>query len=486
MNQIRKSVLLAVLCLLISYVVQAQDYKQNALCVDGTSKLCSTLPVDLPDLKVRLGYNPDTNAAEPGDYVAQINFDYFAWQMFVALNWPADSQGQPSTTSTITSDTTSPRVWEYYKTVSDVYGGNDAPAKCDQGSNRLLVTKTSKISINSFIEPFTSWPLIDSAGNFVVYDIRLNETEANYILGGNSKGVDLSTKSGQEKFDQAWDFPTGQAPDKPGALEIKTAWRVFPKGADASGFFTLPGMIEVDASNSATGESLCLDVTLGLIGMHIMQKISNPEKFSDYWVWATFEHKFNAPNAEGATPSQVNNQATASGIDPLGSCPRPNISSGSWSFFNSNCTTLDTCKPNLPPAKSTDHYLWQTEAPFAKSYLIDGVYGTQVTRCWAIYETALNVTKKFQTVMGTSLWTNYLLVGAQWAQNGSEGAPSIVPFSAPYYLTNTTLETYLQINEIGLKPHLGPAPGSCIACHNMATDTAKNPSDFSFLSGYAK
>ena len=80
-----------------------QDYKQNAICVDGSDTLCSTLPVDMPGLQVSLGYNPDTNAGPIGDFVSQTNFDYFAWQMFVALNWPADSSGQPSTSGTSSS-----------------------------------------------------------------------------------------------------------------------------------------------------------------------------------------------------------------------------------------------------------------------------------------------------------------------------------------------------------------------------------------------
>ncbi len=477
--------------MLISFMlcinVQAQDYKQNAICVDGTSNLCSTLPTDLKDLEVIRGYNPNTNSSKPGNNVSQINFDYFAWQMFVALNWPADGNGNPSTSSTISGDITSPRVWEFYKSVTDVYGDNGAPSQCDPGTSRLQLTRTSKIFSNSFIEPFTSWPLIDSAGNFVVYDIRLNDVEANYILGGNSKGLDLSTKKGQEQFAQSWDFPAGLG-SNPGAIELKTAWRVFPNETESKGFFTLPGVIEVGPGNSASGESLCLDVTLGLVGMHIMQKISNPAQFSEFWVWATFEHKSNAPDAAGATPSQINNQAVTSGIDPVTSCPIPSDSSGNWSFFNAKCTNNGhACEPNQsPPQPANKQYLWQSTAPYAKTYLTDGLYGTQVTRCWAIYETAKTVTEQFKSALGTSIWANYELIGAQWAQKYSEGAPSITPYSAPFYLTNTTLETYLQIDKISLESHPGESPGSCIACHNMATDTAGNNSNFSFLSGYAK
>ena len=62
------------------------------------------------------------------------------------------------------------------------------------------------------------------------------------------------------------------------------------------------------------------------------------------------------------------------------------------------------------------------------------------------------------------------------------------PFPAPIYLVNSTLETYLQ-NKPVIDPHTGEpnqnASGSCIICHDTATDSAGNKSDFSFLGGYA-
>ena len=474
----------ALLIALVSATTAAsdeKDYKQNALCVDGSDRLCSTLPADLTGLKVVLGYNPNTNAGQPGDAVTQINFDYFAWQMFVALNWPADGSGNPSKTP-IGQAPDAPRVWESYKTPAEVFPGNTAPGTCGDGGGRLTLNQTSKLTTNSFIEPFTPYPLIDSAGNFVVYDIRMNDVEANYITSNG-----LQTKKGQQAFGKAWDLPRGKG-SSPGAIELKTAWRVFADAKAAKGFFSIPGRVEVAAANSASGQPLCLDVTLGLVGMHIMQKITTPAQFSDYWVWATFEHASNAPLAKGATPSGINADALSPPEKPLASCPVPGTARGTWSFFDARCTDNGkSCMPNDPPAKpASGNYLWQSKPPFAASYLKDGKFGTQAVRCWRVYETANQVSDQFQTALEGSAWANYRLIGAQWAQGASEGAPSIAPYSAPFYLTNTTLETYLQINEIGIKPHLGNAPGSCIACHDFATDSAGNNSNFSFLAGYAQ
>ncbi|MGD1880288.1 MAG: hypothetical protein ACFB13_22645 [Kiloniellaceae bacterium] len=460
------------------------DYIQNALCVDGTTKLCSTLPSDLPNLTVNAGYTPNTNAIAPGDTLGQINFDYFAWQMFVALNWPADG-------SAITTDLAAPRVWESYKTPEEVYPPAAPVAQaCPNAAGRLMLFRSSKFKVSSFIEPFTSYPLIDSAGNFVLYDVRLNDAEAGYIAK-----YSLSTKAGQEAFGKPWDLPPGHD-GTPGAIEIKTAWRIFSKdvqgAADAAGYFTLPATVIVPADHSETGQALCLEVTAGLVGMHIMQKITNPPEFSDFWVWGTFEHVRNAPTAAMATVSQMNKDSTASELDPVTSCPTP-ATTGDWSFFNAACTKGGAaCTPNdPPPAPATGKdYLWKAAPPYAGTYLTDGKYGTQATRCWAIYETAKTVTRQFQTALGGSVWANYELVGTQWAQAAIVEYPSpLKPFPAPVYLTNTTLETYLQIDPV-IDPttHLPNqnASGSCITCHALATDAAGNDSNFSFLAGRAR
>ncbi|MDA7428647.1 hypothetical protein PGB28_09265 [Primorskyibacter aestuariivivens] len=469
----------------------AQDYQQDALCYTGQDEICEFLPVDLTGLKVNPGYTPNTNIAD-GDSAKQQNFDYFAWQMFVALNWPSDGTGAPEGSILDSGTLDQPRVWESWPGIEHVFDeNNNVPATCAAG--RLTMSETNKVTSSSFIEPFTPWPLIDVAGNYVMYDIRLNQTEAAYILKNG-----LNTKAGQQAFGQAWDLPRGVvtsgthddvAAAIPGAMEMKTAWRVLPDGDDGLGYFTVPGSVHVAAENSATGEPLCLDVTLGLVGMHVMQKITNPSDFSDFWVWATFEHVRNAPDAANAPVSQSNSNSPLSGNDPVASCPVPTDASGDWAFFNADCTRDGAaCAPNTPPAGKSP-FLWQAQPPYAASYLDDGKYGTQVTRCFDVYESADNISAKYQDALSGTPFANYQLIGAQWAQAQIVEYPDpLKPFPAPIYLVNSTLETYLQ-NKPVIDPQTGApnknASGSCIICHDIATDSAGNKSDFSFLGGYA-
>ena len=486
MNNYKISTALALAFCFFPVSLYAQGYPQNALCVNGKSELCSTLPVDLPNLAVQTGYFPKTDTTPPSTNVAQDNFDWFSWQMFTALNWPADNNGKPLP-GPIGKNPDAPRVWQSFQSPDQVFPGNGINTKsCAANKKGLVLMRTSKFSTNSFIEPFTSWPLIDQAGNYVVYDIRMGTVEVNYL---QSNG--LLTKAGQQKFTGTYNFPIGQG-TKEGAIELKTAWRILTDPSTYGNFFTSPATVVVPAQSSATGKEMCLDVTVGLVGMHIMQKITNPPPFSNFWVWATFEHNANAPTAQGATPSQSNQKAAPqkNDYDPLPTCPAPTVSSSSYSFFSAACTNNGaSCSTNQPPSKGSDaNYMWQPKPPYAKSYLMDGKFGTQVVRCWDIYDSAKNVTTQFQAKLAGTPWANYMLVGAQWAEANSTEFPSpVMPFAAPFYLTNTTLETYLQLNPIIVngKPST-QAPGSCIACHNVATDSANKPSNFSFLPGYAK
>src|SRR4051812_150991 len=66
--------------------------------------LSSSLPYDV-DLAALKALDRDTQVPE-----AQRIFDIFAWQTFVALNWPAGPGGRPATGKTM-ADNTSPRVW---------------------------------------------------------------------------------------------------------------------------------------------------------------------------------------------------------------------------------------------------------------------------------------------------------------------------------------------------------------------------------------
>ncbi len=163
-------------------------YTDKSFCINGGSDLCSTMP-NFIDLGTMLGY-----AAElvPG---TQVHFDNFGWQAFVALNWPADG-------GSIT-DTEGDRVWERFYTPEEVFGANSI---CKSGNTarggKKKLSLTAKavphIAATDTLGDFLNaagHPLIDKNLNFVLYEVRMNEKEKEYICDSNRY-----TKAGLKGF----------------------------------------------------------------------------------------------------------------------------------------------------------------------------------------------------------------------------------------------------------------------------------------------
>ena len=450
-------------------------------------KLCSYLPHDVVT-KLMPGYS-QLAAAQ------QRPFDNFSWQSFVALNWPADKDGKPLPDS-ITTHPEAPRVWEFYKTPFEVFDsgrihplGQNEPAKGRRifrmMSTRSNLDELAKLPVDSFLEA-TGQPLIDRNLNFVLYDIVLNEVESEYI-----KNNGLQTKAGQQKFKDMGkkvSFPLGFYKDpmkltggSVGAIEIKTSWRMLdPKKDDLKKYYTVDGDIYIDAKYTVAGKALHIHSKMGLVGMHIIQRTTGPYTtkggtFPQDWIWSTFEHVENAPlagNARDAT--NINLPLPASGTSPAGVMQ-------TFSFFNPKYMGPTNVAPKTKPGDK--YYLWKDKAPYAAGYANDGKYGTQVVRDWKIFPPTVEVTKYFHNLLKGSVWTNYELVGSQWM--GGVEDPMVQNGHIPRYLSNTTLETYIQFNSSQQKPPVNPE-GSCLFCHQRATAAVPGLSaNFSFLLGRA-
>ncbi|MCW2244989.1 hypothetical protein M2352_000580 [Azospirillum fermentarium] len=410
----------------------------------------------------------------------QTQFDNFSWQLFVALNWPADKNGQP--VGTLAQGSSAKRVWEYFPTTDEVFGSNngggctshDLPtfssiaksgsltqaASQSPGTEAMLTalgTQTGKIL------QATGQPLIDRNGNYVLYDIRVSVDEKTYIQNNG-----LTTQAGQEKYGKDIVFPAADE-KKIGALEIKTSWRILPE--PDSGYYTIKAQISLGANETENGKPACLPVTLGLVGMHIMAKPSAGYDVNS-WTWSTIEHRSNAPLATGA-PQPVD------GNHPVPSVPCSAVAptSTAFSFYNPSCTSGGkACPLNTPPAKPAGGYKWNTSGPpyAPASLLYDGKYGTQAARCWAVFQPtdALNTlwAAKLEAVDPAGPWKNYFVVSTQWVSTQVHG--NHLTFDqrmVPRYLSNVTMETYIQPD------------GSCMSCHKGAPDLAKKDANFSFF-----
>ncbi|MBI3653119.1 MAG: hypothetical protein HY231_18990 [Acidobacteria bacterium] len=396
---------------------------------------CPALPSDVKTL-AGYGEGGSTDPKNQGD------FDSFSWQSFVALNCPANPDAPPPQNPLDNR----PRLWETFIDALDLYRAPDKELESLQAKTHSKGAKVLRLSAKNvhfkggnleFLEA-TGYPLVDKNLNFVVYEVRVNPVEEQYV-----KSNKLNTYHGQKKFfsnpKNQINFPPN--PTMPeNSIEIKAAWRILDtsKGDDPTKFYTRKATIYIERQFTENHKPLFIqNVTVGLVGLHIITKTKNFAK----WIWSTFE--------------QLNNDVGQ--YDPYTNS----------SFFNRDCTS---CPLNDPPSliKKQQTYRWAATAPYAAKYAYkfgDKRYGTQVVRASDIYPETQATNKKWQTLQGVAgtVWADYELVGTQW---------EAFNFKFPKMLANTTMETYNQ------------ASASCMDCHAFATTTFGNqPADFSFLLG---
>ena len=477
-------------------------------CATLSNAPCSQIPGYIgpdPRLKVPAGYSglfgpPPTQAS--GD--VETPFDNMAWQMFVALNWAASE-----TRNIAAVGLTKPgqRVWQTYRKVSSLFCNSPVQAVCP--NNGLPV-----ISIGSdgngnpapnneeYFQASTNLPLIDINGNWTMFERRVNDVEAAYLLAPNGQfSQTLTTLDGQRNFIKSHPKGASFTPSRatplgtPGSIEIKVSWRILDptKGDDPSRYYTQQAVLAVAGDLVNGGNKVCATVTLGLVGMHIIQR--NPvdprnAALLPQWIWATFEHVDNAPMA--MVPCHVN----------TGCGPEPNYINGPtcgaaapgrsarYSYYNQNSGTQNTnIIPKSVNPNNSGSFPWNSSQPYAQGATTPATAMPQATRCWEIFPTTAQLDLQWQTKLASynSPLKNYFLVGTQWGGT-LEPRKTQLPLNAvPAMLSNLTLETYIQNYTGSMKDT--PGPGSCVSCHGqfatLAVGNPPPPSDFSFLPGLA-
>ncbi len=435
----------------------------NSFCDTGGTEPCSHIPIDV-DETFGVGYDSFL------DSVHQPPFDVFSWQTFIALNWPADSSGKPIGNS-IADNANAPRVWEFYKDPAEVFGTSALfGASARELEFHLVSTKKNGekffyrdskspkrlVSIKGF-EEADGHPLIDRNLNFALYEIKMNPVEYEFIKKHNLTTVD-SIGVYYVSHKNQFSLPASDsATHNVGSMEIKASWRILDpsKGDDTSRYYCRNAVIYIDSLHTVSGTPLVVRAKVGLVGMHIIRKT---KKLSTRMVWSTFEHIDNTPDSPQDAQMHPKRR---------------------WSFYNPDCLN---CPPNDTPAfqpGDNKQYRWNSTPPYASQYAVAAPgqdlkdsFGTQVLRMYPVYYYTEQINQLWQGKLKGTVWANYRLIGSQW-----QLAEVFPPPTAPNYLANTTLETYIQVN------------ASCITCHGFASvnyvptpgDTVNIQTDLSFL-----
>jgi hypothetical protein len=402
----------------------------------------------------------------------------FAWQSFVALNWPADEKGQPLKDTIIGQSPASPRVWECFASPNDtiwhdqcgeVLHGSQARPKSIQPDRQPLAAQLSKQEIEMEVGTDsindreigleTKNPLVDQQSNFVVYEIRINKDEFEQINGIQNPLCNAATVS---QGIQAFEFAAcagknGEAVVSP--IELKSAWRVFDdrnSDAEKRSYYTTKKRVCIPANFSETGQELCEGLELGLIGFHIAQKFEWQKAEGKSWIWSTFEHVNNLevqPETQQETPTLCK--------------PTPTDS----------CSSIQA--PPQPPEGTPQ---WNQKPPHARSPFLP----IQVHRTTPIQSDAKKSNVKWRSflkgVEPNSVWQNYQLIGTNFTPinnqcNPSNEATCLSATNPTTRLLNVALETY--IDPLGGDPT--KKFSNCASCHIKAGYKDGGKTDFSFL-----
>jgi cytochrome c len=368
--------------------------------------------------------------------VVQRAVDTFAWQEFIALNWPATvgDRGEPNRNLAINAP--GPRVWETWKETSEVYLPNGAvpqpwnsneplPDGLKGDGKTKILFRQSKVDevLNDDFQPTKAdgalpGTLTDQWGNVVRYEIRMNKVLFDYVV--ENKLYNPEQQALLSEID---------APD--GSILIKAAWReITPE--EFTRFHNVPAYVQ----DLTTDEYQLRQV--GLVGFHIMYKTPSAPQ----WIWSTYEQVDNVPGLDHSASTNSTNTV--------------------FSFYGDRCVNCLTNQQTIPgvPNQVTRRTPIPNQDP-------DCSQTTQAV------DNIDELNRLVQAGLKDSVWANYELINAQWAtpKPASDQSPVTVFKVLPALLANTTMETYIQ------------ETSSCMGCHSMARSSNVKKfasADFSF------
>lgn len=409
-------------------------------------------------------------ASAPTAQSARPYFDYFSWESFIALNWPAatGSRGvpdQPNNSSVfLDAAAGSPVVWGTYKDSFALFGqkdqrpsawesNNDPISPCPNGQsdqkNLIFLTK-GNTPLMETAEAF-SFPLVDQRSNYVYFDVRYDQAQYNFTRGQDSAPTSwlylLKNLAPKENAQFGLQMPSSVGPptNTLGSIMVKAAWRIKTDSDDSSRFYTTTAQIY----NPQTQK--CTSTPVLMVGFHIAHKVS---PFTE-WVWSTFE--------------QVDNVPPDADIKPQPSPPPKG-----YSFNNGTGSPATVGGYNYKPSPSP----------------IPSPSPVQVTRVNPIPNTPAGQSTReinafFQQLLKGTVWQYYQLVVTQWPFNPGfgQGKPFVLMQNGGVYpqgagnafpvngAVNPAIETYFQTQNDAA----GAGGNSCMSCHYRA-----GQSDFSW------
>jgi hypothetical protein len=365
-------------------------------------------------------------------------FDEFSWRSFLAMVWPAAPGHRGIADADKPVGSPGPRVFETMKSLWEVFHDDgSAPAPdfqaydnaaynaCNtkaQFGDLVLASFSGIDDIGQAGAGELTGPLVAQNGRYVRSQTLYNQTAFDFIVRNRYYlRSNLPKVPSPRPATPVMEFPIG-------SVIVKAAW------LDMAGFPA--GQVKRYYTRTATvrepGTGACAPITVGLVGLHIIQKTPGRPQ----WIWSSYEQIDNVPPSRFGEPVKFT-------FNDGGKTPMP---------VENPLTVLPLARQPVAP--------FNVERPFnAKVHP-----KTELTNY------------QYQELLKDTVWQYYGIVVTQWPRmEGNQALP--VPASQNGDITNTfpgagafsafanvSMETFDQG-----RPQLG-----CMSCHNRA----RMPADF--------
>ena len=350
----------------------------------------------------------------------QDDIDIFSWNEFIAYNWPATqscSADQTKSILNVRSGANGPLVWQAQMSTDDVFVAKGQRPKGWCNTPTLFTAAP---------RAFHHIAKADPAAKLLGGDFAKISEPAGPVQAGGGILTDPSGRWARyEKLINLTEYQyiignnlwnkaglAGKTVNFPeGTTEFKASWKVLtPAEIKGGRYYTTVATV----FNTPDGQPSPIPgpVTLGLVGLHIVHK--GPSGF----FWSTFE--------------QVeNDKVFVDPSNPLG----PNAQTAKKPYVE-----IDP-KTKKPTAKGVNVKRETTPIPT----------GTE------------DISNYYRKLLAGSVFANYRLIGSQWQFNLNTGG-------FPQYLSNITMETYVQRRSIPnpKNPKVQPYTG-CLSCHAFSS-----------------
>lgn len=276
----------------------------------------------------------------------------FAWQEFIALNWPAGPQsGQPGQRDTASTTCafgdpkcTGPTTWETFRGKVETFPGQGNPpgyvnsagqsygydalpqynyvipvAACDSSQSNdttpwVNLDETDQITLDSMYAGVVQGgsSSTNSSPQLIRFLAKSNRSQFVYVASNSNPSTGQNWWSQIPipvvKSTEAY-LAANQASPPPGSstmvsqingtVEVKAGWRVLNASELASGRFHTQAVRYYEQSTS--GSTCYRDATWGLVALHIIQKTPS----APYFIYATFEQADNLLTSDGKPVEDV-------------------------------------------------------------------------------------------------------------------------------------------------------------------------------------